>query len=322
MSKLKDFFNSELPNINTVLQKELQVLNPLVKEVGEYTLLAGGKRLRPLLTLLIARCLKHSCKDIYPLACSLEFLHSATLIHDDILDEAELRRGKKSAHVVFGIKRTVLAGDALLALANMIVARYDVPAMNYCVAEAILQTASGEVEEIDNCRNPEMNEKIYFQIVRGKTAYLIQAAASCGAMAARADKFLQDMAASFGMNLGIAFQLVDDALDYSAETSMLGKPHGNDIREGKITLPLILYLESLSSSEKSGLLQKISNNSLDPQGLENIILNIQHDGFDHRVRELADGYLERARAALYSFPACDERDMLDEMLVLVKTRKF
>lgn len=322
MDGLKNFFQAELPVINRVLKKELENLNPLVKEVAEHVLMAGGKRMRPMLTLLVARGLGCSDKDIYPLACSLEFLHSATLIHDDILDNAEVRRGKDAAHVVFGTRSSILAGDALLALANMIVARYGLPAMNFCVAEAILRTASGEVEEIANLRNPEMDEDRYLEIVKGKTACLIQAACSCGAMVAGADNYIQDQAACLGFNLGIAFQLVDDALDYASESKLMGKPNGSDLMEGKITLPLILYLKNLSSSQRQSLLDKIAKNQMEEKEAGRVIHNIQKDGLDHRVREEAELYLLKARECLHNFPDSTERTLLKDMLELVKSRNF
>jgi octaprenyl-diphosphate synthase len=322
MNKLKGFLQAELPRINLVLQKELEILSPLVRKVGEHVLVAGGKRLRPVLTILMSRCLGRTGDDIYPLACSLEFLHSATLIHDDILDDADVRRGRESTHLVFDIKRAILAGDALLALANMIVARYDIPAMNFSVAEAILKTASGEVEEIDNLRNPEMDEKTYLEIVRGKTAFLIQAACACGAMVSGAPRDVQGRASSFGMNLGVAFQLVDDALDYAADAHLLGKPHGNDIREGKITLPLILYLKTLPKSQRQTLLDHISGNSLSEKQVKDLITSIQEAGLDEKVRQEAGVYLKEATHSLLTFPESEERNLMQEMVELVRTRTF
>ncbi|MFW5731108.1 MAG: polyprenyl synthetase family protein [Desulfonatronovibrionaceae bacterium] len=322
MDGLKKFFQAELPVINRVLKEELENLNPLVKDVAEHVLMAGGKRMRPMLTLLVARGLGCSDRDIYPLACSLEFLHSATLIHDDILDNAELRRGQDAAHVIFGTRSSILAGDALLALANMIVARYGLPAMNFCVAEAILRTASGEVEEIANLRNPEMDKARYLDIVKGKTAFLIQAACSCGAMVAGADRYLEEQATCLGFNLGIAFQLVDDALDYASESELMGKPNGSDLMEGKITLPLILYLKTLSSSRKQSLLDKIASNKMNQEEVSQVIRNIQQAGLDGKVREEAELYLHKARKCLQVFPDCLEKTLLQEMLELVKARKF
>ena len=320
MHTLKNFIAAELPAINNILQQELAVLNPLVREVGEHVLMSGGKRLRPILTILTARCLGKNGKDVYPLACSLELLHSATLIHDDILDNSDMRRGRKSAHLMFGIKRSVLAGDALLALANMIVARYNIPAMNYCVAEAILRTAAGEVEEIGNSRNPDMEQETYLEIVRGKTAFLIQAACSCGAMFAGADQDMLSRASSFGMNLGTAFQLVDDALDYAADSSHLGKPCGSDIREGKITMPLILHLQQLTKEQRQVLLDKIAGDTLTEDETEDVLISIQQAGLDQKVRLEADVYLQNAADSLSTFPDSREKQLMHEMLNLVKNR--
>lgn len=322
MTNLSDFFSRELPRINATLEQELTQLNPLVKEVGEHILLSGGKRLRPMLTILTARCLGYHGQDIYPLACSLEFLHSATLIHDDILDNADTRRGKKACHLAFGLHRTVLAGDALLAMANLIVARYDIPSMNYCVAQAIMRTATGEVEEIAQIRSPRPDRTAYLDIIKGKTADLIRAACSCGAMLARADQEKLNHADSFGLNVGMAFQLVDDALDYAADHELLGKPLGGDLREGKITLPLIFYLQTLQEDEQQKLLNKMAQDELSAPEMKQIIGKIQEMGLDKKVRDEAGEYLQRAGQALESFPETPEKSLLQEIIEVVRSRKF
>ncbi len=322
MSKIRDFFYEELPLVNASLYRELAELNPLVREVAEHVLMAGGKRLRPMLTILSARCLGYAGDDVYPLACSLELLHSATLIHDDILDNADLRRGRQTAHLIFGLHRTVLAGDALLALANKIVARYDIPSMNYCVAEAIMNTAAGEVEEIAQLRRPKTDRNVYLEIVRLKTADLIRAACCCGAMLAGADRQMLEQAAGFGLNVGMAFQLVDDALDYDADSGLLGKPLGGDLREGKMTLPLILYLKSVDDGKRQELLEKITADELRDEEMKEIILNIQSMGLHLEVREEAGNYLDLAAQALRLFPERKEKMLLEEIIEVVRSRKF
>ncbi len=322
MTKLSDFFSRELPRVNVTIEQELAHLNPLVKEVGRHILLSGGKRLRPMLTILTARCLGHHGEDIYPLACSLEFLHSATLIHDDILDNADTRRGRKACHLIFGLHRTVLAGDALLALANLIVARYDIPAMNYCVAQAIMRTATGEVEEIAQIRSPRPDRAAYLEIIRGKTADLIRAACSCGAILAGADEDLIEHADSFGLNVGMAFQLVDDALDYAADHELLGKPLGGDLREGKITLPLILYLQTLQEYQQRTLLHKMAHDELSESEMKRIVDSIQEMGLDKKVREEAGEYLQLARQSLKHFPGTTQKSLLLEIIEVVRSRKF
>ena len=322
MSGLQDFFSRELPLVDETLKREVADLNPLVREVAEHILMAGGKRLRPMLTILCARGLGHKKEDIYPLACSLELLHSATLIHDDILDNAHLRRGRRASHLVFGLHRTVLAGDALLALANLIVARYDIPAMNYCVSRAIMSTASGEIEEIAQLGKPSQDKETYLQIIKGKTADLIRAACSCGAMLAAAGQDQLDHADSFGLNVGMAFQLVDDALDYAADHELLGKPLGGDLREGKITLPLIMYLQTLPEDEQGKLLHNMAHNRLSDPETQRIIAQIQEMGLDTKVREEAGKYLLLAGQALESFPDTPEKSLLQEIIEVVRSRKF
>ena len=318
--KVKEYLQKELPLINLVLEEELKGLHPSVRQVAEYTLSAGGKRLRPLLTILMGRALGYTDKNLYPLACALEFLHSATLMHDDILDNAHLRRGKKSAHLVFGLTQTVLAGDGLLALANMIVARYNLPPLTHCVAEAILKTASGEIEEIHWLRNPNLTEDTYLQIIEGKTAFLIQAACLCGAIIANSDEYMQDKARVYGLNLGIAFQLVDDALDYTSISAISGKPLGGDLREGKLTLPLILYLKKLDEDKRKNLLSKIAENSLSEEEIEEVITSIQEMGLAEKVRQEAQVFLQKSEKALDNFPDTLEKEILKKILGLVLSR--
>ncbi len=322
MSGLQDFFSRELPLVDETLKREVADLNPLVREVAEHILMAGGKRLRPMLTILCARGLGHKKEDIYPLACSLELLHSATLIHDDILDNAHLRRGRRASHLVFGLHRTVLAGDALLALANLIVARYDIPAMNYCVSRAIMSTASGEIEEIAQLGKPSQDKETYLQIIKGKTADLIRAACSCGAMLALASREQLKQADNFGLNVGMAFQLVDDALDYAAEGHLLGKPLGGDLREGKITLPLIFYLQSLEQSDRQELLDRLGRDVLTDSEMQGIISSVQKMGLDRAVRDEAGIYLERAGQALEVFPESPEKILLQDIIEVVRNRRF
>ncbi len=322
MNQLQDFFDKELPRINAALQQEMEQLTPLVREVAEHIVMSGGKRLRPMMTILTAGCLGYRKEDIYPLACSLELLHSATLIHDDILDNAHLRRGSSTAHLVFGLQRTVLAGDALLALANMIVARYNIPAMNYSVSLAIMRTATGEVEEIAQVRSPTLEQDKYLEIVKGKTADLIRAACNCGAHLAGAEDRVLDRAGELGLNVGMAFQLVDDALDYASDNGLTGKPLGGDLREGKLTLPLILYLRSLQEQSRQDVLERMVRDDLSEREMQVIISEIQNMGLDKIVREEAGTYLERASEALQVFPENREKILLQEVIEVVRTRQF
>lgn len=319
-AQLKIAFLKELPAINAAIQKEVEALPALVKPVAGHVMEAGGKRLRPMLTILFARALDFRGDNLHTLASSLEFLHSATLMHDDILDNADLRRGKPSAHTRFGITPTILAGDVLLALANEIVARTDIPALTSCISRAIMQTATGEIMEIAAIRNSGITRSEYIEIITGKTAYLIQSACEFGVIAAGGSERVRSAARDFGLNLGIAFQLVDDALDYTSRADTSGKPLGGDLREGKFTLPLLLYLESLPDDMRRITTQELTDVNLHPVRQDQIIAEITAQGFAERTRDAAKSYLALASQALTVIPECLEKTLLGVMIDFVLTR--
>jgi octaprenyl-diphosphate synthase len=319
-AQLKVAFLKELPAINAAIQKEIDSLHPMVRPAAAHVMDAGGKRLRPMLTILFARALDFRGNDLHTLASSLEFLHSATLMHDDILDNAELRRGKPAAHTLFGLTPTILAGDALLALANEIVARSGNPALTSCISQAIIQTASGEIMEIAAVRNADITRAEYIDIITGKTAYLIQSACEFGVIAAGASERLRAAARVFGLNLGIAFQLVDDALDYTSGMETSGKPLGGDLREGKFTLPLLLYLESLPVEARRIIVRELTDANLHPARQDSIIADIVAGGFAAQTREAAKSYLALASQALDVLPVCLEKNLLGAMIDFVLTR--
>lgn len=324
MHVLQHYLRQELPFINDFLARETEKLPPLVRCVGRHVLQAGGKRLRPLLTILFARIHGELSANVLPLACAMEFFHSATLLHDDILDDSHLRRGQTTAHLVFGKTETILAGDVLLALGNRLVAEYDNPRLSWRVSDAILRTAAGEIQELDWVKNPSLSQDHYLEIITGKTAYLIQAACHCGAILADGGALVEQAALEYGINLGIAFQLTDDALDYVAQAEVAGKPVGGDLREGKLTLPLILYLEQLPNVEQKMLLAEIAPKASNPgheasfclseMRIAEIIQNVRASGCVDLTRRRAADYVRLAAAALDSLPNVQEREALQEAL--------
>jgi octaprenyl-diphosphate synthase len=321
MKSLKEYLKQEIPNIEQVIRKEMAFLDPLVRPVAEHVMLAGGKRLRPILCILSARSFGFRGVEVYPLAAALEFLHSATLLHDDILDNATLRRGQPASHIQHGIAQTILAGDVLLALANKLVAGYGRPGLMRSVSEAIIQTASGEILEQARIGNPFISREEYFRIITGKTACLISSATECGAILADCSIEIVDAAARFGLNLGIAFQLVDDALDFSAREEISGKPRGGDLREGKFTLPLLLYLNGLEGADRTALVSRITDRSLNLEGLDELLSLIEVQHCAERTRDLAQHYLRKAKEALMLFPEGEERDLLETVLEYVRNRE-
>lgn len=320
MDELLRFFQRELPGINSFLDREADQLNGLVRDVAKYIIGSGGKRIRPMLTLLFARALGYGKDDYHAIASALELLHSATLLHDDYLDDAELRRGRDAAHLVFGRTETILAGDALLALANEMGARYGNPRLSWLLARGIMETAAGEIEEIEFSRNPSLDRETYMRIIIGKTARLIECACRCGVALAGGSPEREDAAGEFGLNLGIAFQLVDDALDYASPTSETGKPEGGDLREGKVTLPLILLMEEGDEAGAEVLLEALKEGSLSEAQTADILDQVREGGYSEKTREEATQYVEKAKACLDGFEPGEELVVLKQAADFVLTR--
>ncbi len=321
MKEMRACFEREVPGINAFLAAEADSLDGLVRDVARHVLLSGGKRIRPVLTILCARLLGHREDNVLPIACALEMLHTATLLHDDVLDAALTRRGQVSAHVAFGVTETILAGDVLLARAIKLGADYDIPRLNALLAFGTMSTAEGEILELVHTARPTLDRGAYMDIIIGKTARLIETACRCGAALVSRDRSLEDLAGTFGLNVGIAFQLVDDALDYSVSADELGKPAGGDLREGKMTLPRILYLVSLPEAEAARLLADLREKRLTGEQAGSIVSKVREEGLAERTREAAAGYVAAACKELEKLPACPERDILAQAAEYVLVRR-
>ena len=322
MPSLNEFFQEHIPHIEASLRSICSGLSPVVQPVAEHIMSGGGKRLRPALFLLTYQALHNdrSVHHLYPLAAALELIHSATLLHDDILDNAALRRGQSSAHLLFGTSATLLAGDALLAKANKVVTEYNSLPLMACISEAIYQTATGEILEIERMKQPDLSRDEYLEIIVGKTGYLLQTCCQSGAIMAGCRTEQEEAAKGFGLNMGIAFQLVDDALDYAAAPAQSGKPMGGDLREGKLTLPLIFFLEQLDPQAKARVLTRIKENDLSAGEQEWILSQIQEQGLSQKARKEADAFLHSARQALGAFPPRPEREFLSQALDFIRDR--
>ena len=311
----------ELPAINKALDTLLQELPAPTQPAAKHTVKAGGKRLRPLLCLLCARILGAKADEgLYRLACTLEMLHAATLMHDDVIDNAALRRGTPAVHTVYGNTEAILAGDALLSYANACVARYGNPRLCEVFARATAETAAGEILELHAMHNPDLEVHEYLAIIRGKTACLIRAACEMGALYAGADERRVAALGAYGEALGMAFQMVDDALDVADEAT-IGKPTGGDLREGKLTPPLQLYRTMLSEAEKADFNEKFATGGFTDEEVASICQRIRELGLDDQVRNMAQGYLDEGRAAIRALPESGELDVLLEILTYVRDRK-
>ncbi|MDL2207285.1 polyprenyl synthetase family protein [Desulfovibrio sp. OttesenSCG-928-M16] len=320
MRELKLILSREQPRINLELQKRVDELPPGSRAVAAHLLAAGGKRLRPLLTLLCGRAFGADDESLYTLGAAIEMLHTATLAHDDVIDNSPLRRGKAAAHIAFDTTRAVLAGDAMLAKALLLVSAFGDNKLTACIAQAVMRTAEGEIAEFDILRNLDASHDDYLAVITGKTAWMLQAACELGAIRAGAEGAVLESAAVFGLELGRAFQMVDDALDFSPSEET-GKPMGGDLREGKITPPLLHYLASLDEAEAALFRQNFKDNSLSEENMDAVSRAIYANGFAEMAKVTAGQHLARADAALEAFPDVQERIVLKQMLEYIKNRK-
>lgn len=241
---------SDLAEVDAVIRARLRSEVALIDTVSEYIIGAGGKRMRPVMLLLTARALGYRGTDHHLLAAVVEFIHTATLLHDDVVDESGLRRGRETANATFGNAASVLVGDFLYSRAFQLMVESGQMRVMAVLADATNTIAEGEVLQLINCNDPDIDEHRYLQVIRYKTARLFEAAAQLGAILARADAEVEEAAAAYGRHLGTAFQLVDDVLDYSGVTGDIGKNVGDDLREGKATLPLIHVMAHGTTGER------------------------------------------------------------------------
>jgi octaprenyl-diphosphate synthase len=319
MYRYKNILSREEKKISETLRREISRLDPVVQPLALHVVEAGGKRIRPLMAVLMAAAFGCSNERVYETGCAIEFLHGASLMHDDVVDGAAVRRGSPSAHAVFGESRTILAGDVLLASCMRIVLRtHDFDVME-SVAAAAERTAAGEVDEICNLRNPDMDYASYLRIITGKTAWLIRSACEVGALLAGASSEQVEAAARYGLEMGIAFQLVDDALDIAPEKKT-GKPTGGDLREGKVTPLLHFYMESISAEERTAFAAGFASASLSDVELQGHISRMRELKCDERTRALADAHLKRAEEALAFVPEGQERKILYAMSDYIRDR--
>ena len=320
MHELKKRLAVELPHIEAALLATMETVPGPARPVAQHIFAAGGKRLRPFLTVIIARLLGCAKDSVYRLAVSMEMLHAATLLHDDVLDAADTRRGKAAAHTLFGVTQTILAGDALLAAANQVVAEHGDARLSSCFAEATARTAAGEILEIEYLRRVEQAPCVYDDMVRGKTAWLLRASCAMGALKAQADEQCIEAAGTYGEYLGMAFQMVDDALDF-APAHVTGKPTGGDLREGKFTPPVRLYRESLSGEARAAFDAAFSTGSFTEVEAERIGAAIRQGGFDVETRRMAGAFLQQGLESLALLPDGPERVVLRQMADYIQNRE-
>lgn len=294
--------------VNEVIRIRLHSDVPLVNQIAEYIINAGGKRIRPQLVLLIANAHRYQGSHHHELAAVVEFIHTATLLHDDVVDESSLRRGRQTANALFGNAASVLVGDFLYSRAFQMMVAVDNIRVMRILADATNVIAEGEVLQLLNMHDPDVTEERYLQVIRSKTAKLFEAAAQLGALVAGASNRDIEAAAEYGRSLGTAFQLIDDVLDYSGNTTEIGKNVGDDLREGKATLPLIFLMQNGTPEQRELVRACIENG--DEQHFDDILAAITTSGALDYTRREAEKSAQRASAAISSLADSPFKDSL------------
>ncbi|RBP29183.1 octaprenyl-diphosphate synthase [Marinobacter pelagius] len=307
--RIYDTVADDFSRVNDLIIQRLASDVPLVEKIAQYIIESGGKRLRPLLVLLSSRALGYGEDDHLKLAAVIEFLHTATLLHDDVVDTSDLRRGRSTANAKWGNAPSVLVGDFLYARAFEMMVELKSLAIMDVLSHATAVIAEGEVMQLMNVKNPDLTENQYMKVIHNKTAMLFEAASHTGALLAGADESREKALRDYGKHLGLAFQLVDDVLDYQGDAEAMGKNVGDDLAEGKTTLPLIYAMAKGSDEERQLIRQAIRKGGLDD--LPAILKIVQESGAIEYTMTKAREQAELARACLDGLESSGHREALE-----------
>jgi octaprenyl-diphosphate synthase len=319
IDKIVELVEADFAAVDTVIRERLRSQVALVDQVASYIIHAGGKRLRPLMVLLAARACGYRGHQHVEGAAIIEFIHTATLLHDDVVDGSSLRRGRDTANEVFGNATSVLVGDFLYSRAFQMMVTLDRMPIMAILGEATNAIAEGEVLQLMTAHDPQTSEARYLEVIHRKTARLFEAAGQIGAVIADAPESIRDALAHYGKHIGTAFQLIDDVLDYQADESSLGKNLGDDLAEGKPTLPLIYALQRGSPDQQQMIRHAIEQGGL--ERLEQITSAVASLGGLAYTARLAKSEADQALAALSPLPDSAFKEGLSELARFAVARK-
>jgi len=317
-NEISELMSDEMSAIDELIIERLKSDIALVNQLGYYIVNSGGKRLRPMLLVMVAKALGYQGSWHINLAAIIEFIHTATLLHDDVVDESDLRRGKETANALFGNAASVLVGDFLYSRSFQMMVEVGKPKVMEILSDTTNIIAEGEVLQLMNCNDPNTSIESYLDVIHHKTASLFEGATRLGAIIAGVDENTENAMASFGLHLGNAFQLVDDALDYSADQEQLGKNIGDDLAEGKPTLPLILAMQLCPKKQSDMIKTAIEQGGL--EHLEEITLSIRESGALKETMEQAAQETQKAKAALENLPSSPYKEALESLAHLSVNR--
>ena len=304
---------ADMRQVDAVIQRRLASDVAMIDQIAHYIISAGGKRIRPMLVLLFSSALGFSGPERFELAATVEFIHTATLLHDDVVDESALRRGRQTANALFGNAASVLVGDFVYSRAFQMMVSVNRMRVLEILADATNVIAEGEVLQLMNMHDPDLSVDDYLRVIRFKTAKLFEASARLGAVLSDASAEVEASCAAYGRALGTSFQLIDDLLDYEGATTELGKNVGDDLREGKPTLPLLLAMERGNPAERDLIRHAIEHGEV--ARLSEIVDIVRRTGAITATRDAARAEAEKATQSLLVLPASAYREALLELCV-------
>ena len=307
-SEIQTLMKSDLEMLDSILTKRLDSNVDLINQMSQYIINSGGKRIRPLLLLLCARATNYNGSDHYSMAVVIELIHTATLLHDDVVDASSTRRGQETSNEIWGNAPSVLVGDFLYSRAFEIMVEPNSMQIMKVLSKATNQISEGEVLQLLNIKNAKVSQSEYFEVIEEKTACLFKAACEIGGILAKSDIKTISALGIYGLHLGNAFQIIDDTLDYESDSSIIGKEIGDDLSEGKVTLPMIYALEKTSGNDKKILINAITNaDSSNIDSIVDILLSVK--AFEYS-REIAKKQSLKALSSLNNIPESDYRSAL------------
>jgi octaprenyl-diphosphate synthase len=315
-------FSRHFKEINEQLKRSLGTRVALIENIAEYSVLGDGKRIRPLLFVLCAQLCGAKQNNLYYLSTIFEYLHAASLLHDDVLDNADLRRNKPSVRQVWGDSAAILAGDFLYSKASAIAIEWNTMDALKVMTAMVSQMVEGQMIELSQTNNWHIRRDQYLEIIISKTAALMSAACACGAIVAGADQEKVEDLSNYGLNLGIAFQLIDDLLDYTSCEEAFGKPVGKDIREGKVTLPLIHALSNLDKKEVERMEDLFKEKRAAGEDYEKLIAWVRNQGAIEHTKDEVEKYSKKALGFLDLFPPSTAKEELIKLCTYLSEREF
>jgi octaprenyl-diphosphate synthase len=319
LDAIRQLVRDDFAAVDAAIQAELRSDVVLINQLGQYLVSAGGKRLRPLLVLLMARALGYQGRDHVRLAAVIEFIHTATLLHDDVVDASDLRRGRETANALWGNEAAVLTGDFLYSRAFQMMVGAGSMRVMAVMADATNLIAEGEVLQLLNQHDPDTDEARYLEVIARKTAKLFEAGARLAAVLAEADPVREAAVAEYGLRLGTAFQLIDDVLDYTADAAEMGKNLGDDLAEGKPTLPLIRAMQVGDEAQRNLIRRAIEQGGI--EHISAVQAAIQATGALDYTRAAAEREARAAQAALAALPASAYTEALHALARLAVERR-